>query len=220
MTPIISFDMDGTLVGSEYTDWVWNHGIPHLYAAKTGLPFEEAKAFVEGEYQKVGDGAAEWYDIQYWFRFFQLQTGWRALMDQYVNKINVYPDVNPLLGRLKERFKLVLTSNAGREFIEVEMKATGLDRYFDQIFSATSDFREVKKTPRFYQRVCEILKVSPEALVHVGDHYEYDYRVPRAVGIQAFHLDRSARQDGEFILLDLRDLEERLYPIMIRQGFD
>ena len=78
MTPIISFDMDGTLVESEYTDWVWNHGIPNLYAAKTGLPFEEARAFVEGEYRKVGDGAAEWYDIQYWFRFFQLETGWRA----------------------------------------------------------------------------------------------------------------------------------------------
>jgi HAD superfamily hydrolase (TIGR01493 family) len=214
MALIISFDMDGTLVESEYTDWVWNHGIPNLYAAKVGLPFEKAKAFVEGEYQKVGDGAAEWYDIQYWFRFFQLETGWRALMDQYVNKINVYPDVNPLLGRLKERFKLVLTSNAGREFIEVEMKATGLDRYFDRIFSATSDFREVKKTPRFYQRVCEILKVPPGALVHVGDHYEFDYRVPRALGIQAFHLDRSARKDGEFILRDLRDLEEKLYPYL------
>ena len=123
-------------------------------------------------------------------------------MDQYVDKINVYPDVNPLLDRLKERFKLVLTSNAGREFIDVEMEATGLGRYFDRIFSATSDFREVKKTPRFYQRVCEILKVPPGDLVHVGDHYEFDYLVPRAVGIRAFYLDRSAQQDGEFILRD------------------
>jgi len=206
----VVFDMDGTLVESEYTDWVWNHGIPDLYAAKTGLPFEEAKAFVEREYRKVGDEAAEWYDIRYWFRFFQLETGWRALMEQYVNRINVYPDVTPLLDRLKERFKLVLISNAGREFIEVEMGTTGLDRYFDRIFSATSDFREVKKTPRFYERVCGILKVSPGALIHVGDHFEFDYRIPRAVGIQAFHLDRSARQDGEFILRDLRELEEKI----------
>jgi len=213
MTPIISFDMDGTLVESEYTDWVWNHGIPNLYAKKAGLSFEEAKAFVEGEYRKVGDGAPEWYDIQYWFRFFQLQTGWRALMEQYVDKIGVYPDVSHLLDRLKGRFKLVLTSNAGREFIEVEMGATGLDRYFDRIFSATSDFQEVKKTPRFYHRVCEILKVPPGDLVHVGDHFEFDYLVPRAVGIRAFYLDRSAQQDGEFILRDLRDLESKLYPI-------
>ena len=41
-----------------------------------------------------------------------------------------------------------------------------------------------------------MLNVSPADLVHVGDHYEFDYLVPRAVGIQAFYLDRSARREG------------------------
>ena len=49
MTRIISFDMDGTLIASEFTDWVWGHGIPTLYAEKTGLPFERAKEAVETE---------------------------------------------------------------------------------------------------------------------------------------------------------------------------
>ena len=212
MAPIISFDMDGTLVESGYTDWVWNQGIPELYAAKAGFSFDDAKAFVEGEYRKVGEAAVEWYDITYWFRFFQLDRSWRALMERYVDKINVYPDVHHLLERLRGKFRMILTSNASREFIDVEMGATGLDRYFDQIFSATSDFREVKKTPRFYRRICEMLNVSPADLVHVGDHYEFDYLVPRAVGIQAFYLDRSARREGEFILQDLKGLEKRLHP--------
>ena len=71
MVKFISFDMDGTLVDPVFTDWVWGHGIPTLYAAKMGLPFETAKAIVEGEYRKVGDAAIEWYDIKYWFRFFR-----------------------------------------------------------------------------------------------------------------------------------------------------
>ena len=107
MTPIISFDMDGTLVESEYTDWVWNHGIPNLYAAKTGLPFEEAKAFVEG---RIPEG---WRRLQsngmtsnIGSISFNSQTGWRALMDQYVDKINVYPDVHHLLDRLKEQIQI------------------------------------------------------------------------------------------------------------------
>ena len=210
MTRIISFDMDGTLIASEFTDWVWGHGIPTLYAQKMGLPFEGAKEAVEKEYRKVGEGALEWYDIKYWFQFFQLGLDWKTLMERYVDKISVYPDAGPVLNRLKEKFVLVLTSNAGREFIDVEMKATGLSRYFSQIFSATSDFGKVKKTADFYRGICQILGTSPEEIVHVGDHYEFDYLVPQTIGIQAFYLDRSARQSGDSIVRDLGELGKRL----------
>jgi putative hydrolase of the HAD superfamily len=210
MAKFISFDMDGTLVDPEFTDWVWGHGIPTLYAEKAGLPFEEAKGFVVKEYLKVGEGAIEWYDIKYWFRFFQLEESWKVLMERYADKIKVYPDVHPLLERLRDRYPLVLTSNAGREFIHMEMEATGLGRYFTQIFSATSDFGEVKKTAGFYQRICRVLEASPQEIVHVGDHYEFDYLVPGSVGIHAFYLNRSDGRRGESIISDLRDLEKRL----------
>ena len=210
MPKIISFDMDGTLVDPEFTDWVWLHGIPTLYAEKANLPFEEAKHFVVEEYLKVGEGAIEWYDIKYWFRFFQLERNWKDLMHQYVDKINIYPDVNYILEGLKDKFPIILTSNAGREFIDVEMEATGLRGYFNRIFSATSDFGEVKKTADFYQRICQIVGARPQEIVHVGDHYEFDYLVPRSLGIHAFYLDRLGEKRGEFVLQDLRELEGRL----------
>ena len=131
-------------------------------------------------------------------------------MEHYIDKINVYQDVNHILERLKNRFPLVLTSNAGREFIDVEMEATGIGKYFAHIFSATSDFHLVKKTADFYRRICKILEADPHEVVHIGDHYEFDYLVPRSMGIQAFYLDRSSDQMGEFIISDLRDLEKRL----------
>lgn len=213
MPKIISFDMDGTLVDPEFTDWVWLHGIPTLYAQKWGLPFDKAKAFVVEEYQKVGEGAIEWYDIKYWFRVFQLDEAWETLMKRYAHKINAYEDGHHLLERLKEKYPLVLTSNAGREFIHIEMEVTGLGRYFHRIFSATSDFRAVKKTTEFYRQVCDILKADPSEIVHVGDHYEFDYLVPRALGIQAYYLDRSGKKNGNSVLSDLRDLERKLPPI-------
>ncbi len=214
MVKIISFDMDGTLVDAEFTDWVWGHGIPTLYARKAGVSFEAAKAFVTQEYHKVGEGVIEWYDIKYWFRFFELEESWRAVMEQYSDKIRIYPDVHPILERLRGKFPLVLTSNAGREFIDIEMKVTGLERYFDRIFSATSDFGQVKKTADFYRQICRALETRPQEMVHVGDHYDFDYLVPRSLGIHAFYLNRLSIQKESSVISDLRDLEERLSTVL------
>lgn len=209
----ISFDMDGTLIDPVFTDYVWGQGIPALYAKKVGVPFESAKVLVEKEYQKVGEEAIEWYDIKYWFRFFELEQNWKVLMKQFVDKIYVYPDVNHILDRLRDKFRLILTTNAGREFIEIEMEATNLGRYFERIFSATSDFGLLKKATDFYQEICQILGIRPQEIAHVGDHHEFDYLVPRRLGIHAFYLDRSGKQKGEFILEDLRKLEKKLHSI-------
>jgi putative hydrolase of the HAD superfamily len=70
----------------------------------------------------------------------------------------------------------------------------------------------VKKTIEFYQRICQILGASPQEIVHIGDHYEFDYLVPRRLGIRAFHLDRSGDKRGEFILRNLGELEEKIRP--------
>lgn len=210
MPKIISFDMDGTLVDSSFTDWVWMYGLPKLYAEKEGLPFEKAKLYVVSEYEKVGEGAIEWYDIKYWLRFFQLDQDWRSLLQTYVDKIHVYEDVDHLLDRLRDRYSLVLTSNAGKEFIEIEMEATGLGKYFQHIFSATSDYRMVKKTVDFYRHICEVLRVTPQEVIHIGDHYEFDYLVPISVGIQAFFLDRTGKEKGEHVLHSLEELEGKI----------
>jgi len=221
MAKIISFDMDGTLIGSEFTDWVWKHGVPSLYSAKTRTSFEEAKAHIEEEYDKVGENALEWYDIKYWLRFFHLEEDWRTLLRQYADRIRVYPDVIPTLERLKGRCPLVLTSNAAREFIDVELETTGLGGYFDQIFSVTSDFRAVKKMTEVYRRICMDLVVDPREMVHVGDHYEFDYLVPRTLGIRAFFLDRSKQRKGDSVIWGLQGLDQRvLCDLRPEESFD
>jgi putative hydrolase of the HAD superfamily len=208
---ILSFDLDGTLVYPDYSDLVWRTAIPELVAMKRSIDIEEAKEFVYAEYDSIGDERMEWYKIDYWFNRFGLEDNWKEIMELYSDRIKPYPEVIDVLNRLKDKFTLVIISNASREFIRIEMERTGIDNYISMVFSATTDFMEVKKTGRFYKRVCEILNIPPKDLIHVGDHWHFDYLIPRQIGIKAFYLDRKGErfnQDG--VIRNLLELEERL----------
>ena len=207
---ILSFDMDGTLVDPEFNELVWNYGIPRLYAKQKNIIFKEAKEYVASQYQLVGDKAVEWYDIKFWFARFGLPGSWKDLMSEFKERIRLYPEVPDVLDNLKRRYDLVLTSNSTREFIGVEIGACGLASHFSRVFSATSDFGQVKKTPGFFAHICDLLKIGPEEMMHVGDHFDFDYLVPKKFGIRAFYLDREGKTQGEFVIRDLKELEERL----------
>jgi HAD superfamily hydrolase (TIGR01549 family) len=208
--PYISFDLDGTLVDAAFTDLVWHEGIPELYAQKAGMDPLQAREQVLQEYRKVGDGTLEWYDIAYWFRYLELPGEWKGLLERYASQVRVYPEVPEVLGRLGERYSLVILSNAAREFIEVEMRQGGLAGYFDLVVSATSDFGLVKKSHEFYRRICSLLEIHPQGLIHIGDHWEFDYQIPRGIGITAFHLSRQGERSGPDVIQDLRTLPELL----------
>ncbi|RLC91027.1 MAG: HAD family hydrolase, partial [Chloroflexi bacterium] len=58
--------MNGTLTRDRYAELVWGEGIPSLYSRLNGVSLDEAKEYVFGEYDRVGEGRVEWYDIRYW----------------------------------------------------------------------------------------------------------------------------------------------------------
>jgi len=207
---IISFDLDGTLVTDAFSQIVWHQGIPELYADKWGCSFREAQDFILKGYNKVGDTALEWYDIHYWLHLLDLDVTWEKLLGRFTGLITTYPEVEEVLSYLSLRYTLIITSNAAREFLNTEIEETTLSPYFDHIFSATSDFKEVKKTEAFYLKLCSVLKVNHSQVVHVGDHYDFDYRIPRQLGMTAYYLDRTGAAEGPHTVKDLRDFIMRL----------
>lgn len=208
--PVISFDLDGTLVTDEFTQMVWHRGMPALYAEQHGCGLEHAEALLLSEYDKIGDGALEWYDIRYWFRFFELRGSWNDLLATFVPHIKTYPEVHDVLHQLSRRYPLMITSNAAREFLDTEIAAAGIAGYFTHVVSATSDFRQVKKEGAFYHRLCRSLDIAVDELVHVGDHYRFDYLVPCGQGIKSFFLDRSGARQGPDMVSDLKAFCRRL----------
>ncbi len=203
MISVISLDMDGTLVTTRFVDKVWMEGVPMLYAEKSGMDYLAAKSYVIGEYMKIGSDHLEWYDLLYWIDKFGLKVGKEELLQMYEDEIEFYPEVLEVLDQLSESYDLVVTSNAAREFLDFELE--GLSDYFKEIFSVTSDFREVKKSPLIYGTVCAHMGVKPFEVLHIGDHYNYDYESPLQAGLDAFFLDRKGERSGPEVVGDLRE---------------
>lgn len=206
MIRFISLDMDGTLVNSRFVDKVWMEGLPRLYAEEQGLDFREAKEYVVGEYMKIGSDKLEWYQLSYWIDKFQLKVNKDDLLQSYEDEIETYPEVSEALELLSESYELVVTSNAAREFIDIELD--GLKHYFREAFSATSDFSIVKKSPIVYGAICKELGAKPFEVMHIGDHYSYDYESPLEAGLDALFLDRKGTRSGREVVGDLREAVE------------
>jgi putative hydrolase of the HAD superfamily len=148
-----------------------------------------------------------WYELSYWFDRFDLPGSHETILDSYSHAIHIYDDVVPVLEELEESYRLIVISNAHRDFLNRTLQS--ISHYFDHVFSATSDYEQVGKSHYFYRRICRALIVSPREMAHVGDHFEFDYEAPRQVGIQAFFLDRHRvhHQDG---LQSLTEFKEKI----------
>ena len=208
---VVSFDLDGTLFDNRFVDSVWLEEIPRLYAIKNDISFDEAKKTVKREYEIVGKDRMEWYNIYYWIKKFGLNVQVKKLLRNFEDRIKMYPEVPTVLEQLKQSgFRLVVVTNAGRDFFELELEKARIKGFFERVFSATSDFGVVKKTVKLYKRVCDILGVSPNEMIHIGDDRNFDFDVPRRLGMKAFHLDRTGKHEGELVIHSLEELSRRL----------
>ena len=205
---MVSFDAEGTLVNEDFAVAVWEEGIPRLYAESRGVSYEQAVREVFRQYDEVGEESIEWYDIDYWWRRLELPGDWRSLMEECLDRMNLYPEVPEVLEELHRRYRVIIVSNTAREFLEYMLR--DLTPYLDRVFSVTSDFREVKKSPETFLKVCRIVGVDPSQVVHVGDHPKFDYQVPIQAGMKALLIDRRGLKRGPHVIRGLRELTERL----------
>jgi putative hydrolase of the HAD superfamily len=218
MKKVISFDLDGTLVDARYGDAVWNRGVPEEFAKRHGLSFDEARARITAQYRAVGDGEILWYHIEHWLAKFELDVAPRELLDRFEGHIALKPHAQEVLEELSTRYTLAVASNAARIFVEKELEHAGIAGHFTHIVSATSDYGMVKKGPPFYVRLCADLGVSPQEVVHVGDHPIFDHDAPKNAGMEAFLVfddyrdanDGYGRPNGRRMIDSLKYLLEAL----------
>lgn len=203
---VISFDADGTLATPEFTAAFWLDAIPRLYAQRKGIDLAQAREYVFGQYEQVGEHRVQWYDMAYWFQRFGLADH-RAVLQGLKHKVAYYPEVEPILSRLSQRYRLIIVSNSMREYLQFLLQ--GIQGHFARIFSPTSDYNQLKSGPVFL-RVCQEMGTGPGEMVHIGDSRPFDLLAPREAGIRSFLLDRDNRERGQDTVGDLNEFAARL----------
>ena len=202
---VISFDVDGTLVDLEYNDLIWFKEIPELVAKKKKINFEKSLKYVSEEYTKLGEHNINWYDINYWITHFRLKVPPKKILEKYESQVKIFPEVIPLLEELKKSFILIVITAMPREFLTPKMKK--LEKYFKFSFSALSDFKELKNS-EIYSKISKTLNVCPEQILHIGDHWEFDYLAAQKAGMNAIYLDRSNTKKEKFIIHNLGEVNK------------
>jgi HAD superfamily hydrolase (TIGR01549 family) len=205
-TELISFDAEGTIVTSDFSQTIWHEAIPALYAQKQGLDFSRAKRYIVEEYGKIGDQRLEWYDIEYWFNYLGLGSS-KPMIDSCLSKIAYYPEVTDVLSRLAGQYKLIIASGTPLELLHLLLR--DVKPYFVRIFSSVTHYRKLK-SPDFYLSICEEMGVEPSRVTHVGDSWQFDFLNARQAGVNALYLDRSDKNHQEH-LSDLTQLKN-LFP--------
>jgi len=202
---VISFDAEGTLVTPDFSEAIWHEAIPALYAQRNCIELARAKRIVREEYDKVGDQRLEWYDIRYWFRRFDLGAP-EPVIQSCRSRASYYPEVTEVLSSLNGKYELIVASATPSDLLDYLLRDVG--HHFSHIFSSISHYRQLKSAD-FYLGICREMDLQPNELVHVGDNWQFDFLIPRQVGVNAFHLDRLG-SDHQESLTDLTQLRFRL----------
>jgi len=100
-------------------------------------------------------------------------------------RVDLYEDVLPVLGRLKSAFKLVALTNGN-----ADIAMTGLADYFDFQISA-ADVSAAKPHPAMFVEAMRQSQVSPRQTLHIGDHAVHDIAGARNAGIRSVWVNRT-----------------------------
>lgn len=105
----------------------------------------------------------------------------------------LYEDALPALAELRAHgLKIALVSNTSRD-LDAFIRHFELDV---DAWISSGTHGKVKPSPTIFRAALELLEVEPEAAVMVGDSLLDDVEGARALGMQAFLIDREGRFPG------------------------
>lgn len=219
----ILFDLYGTLIDIETDEGLEEifRGIGHylVYCGIVLTPAEVRSRYHELMKRNMQENRAEYPEfdaLALWSAFLQeagmkdeAERGKLALTLSQLfrglsrKRLLLFPDVKQVLDGLRTTYRLALVSDAQPCYALPEIKAVGLDGYFDPIvISAPRGFR--KPDPRMYQEALSVMGLTPAEAIFVGNDMFRDTFGAQRVGLKTvFFSSNSGAQAHEKVAPDV-----------------
>lgn len=197
----VFFDLYGTLIDirtDEYDPWVYLTLAQYLSYLDVHISPEELKSRFFGWVEAMMKQSPEKYpevDVFEVFRNimtafgrtrptkYRIVTAAMLFRSLTRKQFGLFPGVPETLGRLKQRFRLGLISDAQWVFSEPEMEITGVKGFFEtRLLSSKLGFK--KPDARIFLKAMNALRVRPEDAVYIGDNPSKDLVGARNSGMK------------------------------------
>jgi putative hydrolase of the HAD superfamily len=110
---------------------------------------------------------------------------------RHTPKLTPYPDVVPVLTRLRARYRIGLATEGPAKVQHSKLDALGLRRMFHSVVILGEGDRERWKPDAWpLEKLAEGLGVVPSAMVYVGDNPAKDFLAARRAGMHGLRLRR------------------------------
>ena len=204
----ILFDLYGTLIDIETDESLEEiyRGIAH-YLTYQGVylhRWEVRDRYYEIMKQQKEEGGEEYpeIDVEAIWNAFLRQEGIRAPLTRRKlatilaqiyraisrKRLQLYPDVKRVLDELRPTYRMALVSDAQPCYALPELKAVGLDGYFDPtIISAHYGFRKPDK--RLIEKALKIMQLMPSEVICVGNDMYRDIYGASRLGIKTIFIE-------------------------------
>jgi HAD superfamily hydrolase (TIGR01549 family) len=129
----------------------------------------------------------------------------RKIYQQWYNTIEIalFPDVVPILTDLKnKRIKTGIITSAYEEEIQKICEIVSLDRSLFDVVVGSDTIKRAKPEPDIFMYTLNILGITPEEAIYVGDNLKKDYRASENIGMNPILIvrhDNDVPENVEYI---------------------
>ncbi len=218
MIKIISFDLQGTLSDSSYSDEFWQELLPLMYSESKVISKEEAKKELQTKFASFGKYDSRYYSVKYWLDELNINSTGKKYNFNYIqrklkHKPKVFQDMLELIKKLKNinnRVKIIIITSTTKEFINIELGKH--KKLFYKIYSSLDNFNIPGKTPKLYAQIANELQVMPSEILHVGDDYLMDIENAKKAGLKIQFIDSSKlRNEAVIAIVNKLKMEGAIY---------